>query len=62
MEHELIAIKNNTTNPLHLAISTLLPGLADFRRKKHGNLCSPPLHNPTTQGRIKASAVGQSQD
>jgi hypothetical protein len=42
MEHELIAIKNNTTNPLHLAISTLLPGLADFRRKKHGNLCTYP--------------------
>jgi hypothetical protein len=38
-------------NMLH-AICSLLSGLADFRRKKHGNLCSS-LHNPTAQGRIK---------
>jgi hypothetical protein len=34
------------------AIGTLLSGIADFRRKKHGNLCSSP-HYPTAQGRIK---------
>jgi len=43
-------------NPLHYAICSLLSGLADFRRKKHGNLCTPPQY-PTTQGRIKARAV-----
>ncbi|MGQ7856897.1 hypothetical protein ACUN24_21880 [Pedobacter sp. WC2501] len=43
-----------------LAICTSLSGLADFRRKKHGNLCSPP-HNPTAQGRIKAGALGISK-
>jgi len=32
-------------NPLHYAICTLLSGLADFRRKKHGKLCSS-LHTP----------------
>jgi len=30
---------------MHYAICALLSGLADFRRKKHGNLCSPP-HTP----------------
>ncbi len=30
---------------LHPAICTLLPGLADFRRKKHGKLRSSP-HTP----------------
>jgi len=34
------------------AICTLLYGLADFRRKKHGNLYTPH-HYPTDQGRIK---------
>ena len=45
---------------LHHAVCTLLPGLADFRRKKHGKLCSSP-HNPTAQGRIKAGSMGQSK-
>jgi hypothetical protein len=38
----------------------MLSGLADFRRKKHGNLCTS-YHYLTTQGRIKAGAVGISK-
>ncbi len=45
---------------LHHAVCTLLSGLADFRRKKHGNLCSSPSY-PTAQGRIKAGAVETSK-
>jgi len=45
---------------MHHAICSLLSGLADFRRKKHGNLCSS-LQNPTAQGRIKAGALGISK-
>ncbi|KQR70255.1 hypothetical protein ASF92_09660 [Pedobacter sp. Leaf176] len=34
------------------AICTMLPGLADFRRKKHGNLCRS-FNYRRIQGRIK---------
>ena len=37
---------------LHHAICTRLSSIADLRRKKHGNLCSP-FNFPTAQGRIK---------